>query len=269
MHRRVLFSIIAQSSLVFVLVGSVPAYSGTCCTKADCGESPFCQEPDQASHAGFALIHSDAAFGSRAADSFTLTAQKQIDRVRWWGAYLVAGSPIPCGAILDDDFTLTIHTDAGGQPGAIVSSNLLGSSATRIQTGKQISIFGNVYDEYQFTADLVQPFVANAGDTFWVVVERGSVDTCAWYWETAPQGILGDGSALWDQSGGGYLLEDFDLAFCINPVDVCHIPAVSVWGVTVSSLLVLAAGIVISFRGRLAAYRVSESSAVPFAARIF
>ena len=258
MHRRVLFGFIAQSPLVFILAGSVPSYGGTCCTEADCGESPFCQEPDQASHAGFALIHSDAAFGSSAADSFTLTAQKQIDRVRWWGAYLVAGSPIPCATILDDDFNLTIHTDASGQLGAIVSSNPLGSNATRIQTGKQISIFGNVYDEYLFTADLVQPFVANAGETYWVVVERGSVDTCAWYWETAPQGILGDGSALWDQSGVGYLLEDFDLAFCINPVDVCHIPAVSVWGVAISTLLVLTAGVVISVRRGLVPYRLWE-----------
>ncbi len=260
MNRRVLFCIIARCSYVLVLTGATNAYGETCCTGDDCGESLFCQEPDQAAHGGFALIHSDAAFGSRGADSFTLTAQKQIDRVRWWGSYFVAGSITPCGTILDDDFTLTIHADAGGQPGAIVSSNPLGSSATRILTSKQISFFGFLNDEYQFTVDLLQPFVANAGETYWVVVQRGIVDTCAWWWETAPQGTFGDSSTLWDQDGGGYLLEDFDLAFCINPVDVCQIPAVSVFGVTISTLFVLTAGVVISVRRRLVHNGLSESS---------
>lgn len=187
-----------------------------------CTEPLFCQVPDQAPHDGFTLIHSDANFGSRAADSFTLAVTEQIEQVRWWGAYLVAGAPLPCGTILDDDFILTIHADAGGQPGAIVSTNPLGSSATRIQTGNQISIFGHVYDEYQLTADLVQPFVATADETYWVVIERGIVDTCAWYCETAPQGAFGNSSMLWDQNGGGYGLQNFDLAFCINPIKDCN-----------------------------------------------
>lgn len=258
MPRRVLFSIITRCSFVFVLTGATHAYGETCCTGDDCGESPFCQEPDQGSNGGSALIYSDALFASRGADSFTLTMPEQIDRVRWWGSYFVNLGFTPCGTILDDDFTLTIHADADGQPGAIVSSNPLGSSATRILTGKQISFFGFLHDEYQFTVDLLQPFVANAGDTYWVVVQRGIVDTCAWWWETAPQGTFGDSSTLWDQDGGGYLLEDFDLAFCINPVDVCHIPAVSVWGVSVSTLLVLTAGVVISVRRRRALYRLWE-----------
>ena len=189
---------------------------------ADCDEPPFCQEPDQGPHGGFPLVHSDAVYGSSAAESFTLAVPGQIDQVRWWGAYFLATELNPCGTILDDNFTLTIHTDAGGQLGAIVSTHPLGSSATRIRTGNQVPFFGMLFDEHRYTADLLQPFVAGAGQTYWVVIEEMDVDPCTWWWETAPQGTFGDGSTLWDQNGGGYLLENFDLALCINPIDDCN-----------------------------------------------
>ena len=46
-----------------------------------------CQTPDQSPHGGFAIVHSDVAFGSSAADSFTVTADLDIVKIRWWGAY--------------------------------------------------------------------------------------------------------------------------------------------------------------------------------------
>jgi len=185
----------------------------------------FCQEPDQETHNGYAFVHSDAAFGSRAAESFALPAAGLVERVEWWGTYLVDAAIEPCdpGA---DDFTVTIYADAAGTPGVVVSTNDLGARASRTRTSRVISYVQKQYDEYHFAADLLEPFIAQGGVTYWVEIVRGDVDGCNWRWETSPPGADGDGSVLWDYGPGGYEKYNFDLAFCLSgqPPSFCQVP---------------------------------------------
>ncbi len=182
------------------------------------GFSTLCQEPDQNSHAGFVFIHSDTAFGSRAAERFVSPSVARLTRVAWWGTYVLPNALVEC-APTTDDFTLTVYTNAGGIPGEVLSANEFGAGANRFTTGETVVMFGIGFTEYGFAVQLQEPFTTDAGAAYWVEIVRGSfaVDGCTWWWETAPPGTIGDGSALWDQGhGDGYETVDFDLAMCVQ-----------------------------------------------------
>jgi hypothetical protein len=177
--------------------------------------SLFCQGPDQDFHGGFSFAHSDADYDAHAADSFTLSTAALIERVRWWGVYEELGKPEQCDVIPTDNFTLTIYTDSGGLPGGPLSVNALGASAVRILTGETVPHGPSLFDEYVYTVDLPEPILADAGVTYWMEIVSNDPDACVWGWETAPPGTDGDGTALWDPDGSGYVVYAFDLAFCL------------------------------------------------------
>ncbi len=187
------------------------------------GISTICQEPDQGPHGGFPFVHSDKSYGSRAAESFVSPGGGIVDRVQWWGAYMSPSLAV-C-APNADDFTLTVYADAGGVPGPVVSTNNIGGSASSVSTGQFIVFVGIKFVEYTYATELLQPFPADAGATYWVEIVRDAydVDGCSWWWETAPQGTNGDGVANWDQGHGtGYRMSWFDLAMCVRIAPDCN-----------------------------------------------
>lgn len=185
------------------------------------GFSTVCQRPDRNAHAGFTVVHSDTAFGSRAVDSFVSPGVERVIRVLWWGTYVafvITDKFAPC-VPKTDSFTLIIYADAGGTPGEILSTNEFGDGVIRYQTGEIVLMAGIELPEYAFVVALLEPFTAEAGETYWVEIVRDAfdVDGCTWWWETAPPGETGDGSALWDEGlGEGYQAFNFDLAVCIR-----------------------------------------------------
>ncbi|HUU82189.1 MAG TPA: hypothetical protein VM243_01675 [Phycisphaerae bacterium] len=143
----------------------VPQGPGTRCATQAC---PLCQMPDQGPHAGWAIAHTDADWGTKAADSFSFTVDTPVQRISWWGAHesadhlCVECDPLP----IADTFTVAFYTDQDGEPGTLVSLNSVASANARVPTGEMI--WGGPsceFPEYLYTTDLDNPFVAVAGET--------------------------------------------------------------------------------------------------------
>jgi hypothetical protein len=179
-----------------------------------------CQWPDQQFHGGWSMVHSDADYGSRAADGFVHAEARQIVQLRWWGAYESTLGFGDCDPIPDDGFLITIYDDAGFAPGRTLLEQT-GAKVSRYATGRTITLV-HEHDEYMYTYDLPQPLEIPAGHRYWIEIVSQSSDQCAWSWETAPQGDAGDGSSFWQAHAKNYERQAFDLALCIEPFQDCN-----------------------------------------------
>lgn len=114
------------------------------------------------------------------AEDFTLGQTTTITDVHFWTIEL----PNPSGYA--GSIWYGIYTDNGGQPnlGApAVEGFLSGADLTRTSTG---NIVQGSYDEYAYSFD-IQPFVALAGQTYWLGLHNGDLTNDARaevYWET-------------------------------------------------------------------------------------
>ena len=153
-----------------------------------------------------------------AAERFAFDEDTCIDAVRWWGTYRSF-----IGDIIKpmDDFVIKIYHDDGGLPGAQIASYSIGDSAARIQTGNLVQhTFGPATElpEYEYLAQLAQPFDAQAGAVYWIEITNNPAPVddvpSGWFWFTA----AGDGLAVVDYNTDGYDAEDildYDLALCL------------------------------------------------------
>lgn len=104
-------------------------------------------------------------------------------------------------------FTVAIHADLNGAPGAQLSFTTVGDSAGGVDTG--IDLMG--LNLYRFNGALTTPFQATAGATYWI----GIVDPTTngnWFWAS---GSGGDGvhHAVVGGTPGGYV---DDMAFTLD-----------------------------------------------------
>ena len=97
-----------------------------------------------------------------------------------WGAYF-DNVPVP------DDFTIVIHFDAGGFPGAAIYTES-GVASSRVPTGNTI---GNV-DEYAYSLTPAAAPVLSPG-TYWLEVFNNTPNR--WAWESG-DGML-DAAVSW------------------------------------------------------------------------
>ena len=107
------------------------------------------------------------------ADDFVLPDLTAIASLTWWGGYLN-------GPVAPDSFLIRFYADDGGRPGSLLPQPVVGSISRFLS--------GSVQDgmsEYQYTAIMDTPFVAQAGERYWlsiannVPVQLGQ----GWNWE--------------------------------------------------------------------------------------
>jgi Secretion system C-terminal sorting domain len=106
-----------------------------------------------------------------------------------WGGYYPEDIPNTT-----DNFTIIIHSDAAGQPGAVVESRSGLQADSRVQTG--VILFGT--HEYIFTFDFsAVPIIVPSAGTYWLELFNNSVESGNFYWETGnvdgTHGIAGSG----------------------------------------------------------------------------
>lgn len=178
-----------------------------------------CHVPDQQFHFGWSMIHSDADFNSVAAVSFEASDVSQIEIIRWWGAYEDVFGGRECATIPKNDmFSITIHHDAGGQPGGIFHVVSPPSPIERTATGNEIQLVG-IHSEYLYSVTLAKPLQLSAGETYWLSIVHAAEDLCAWSWETAEHSPARQ--AVWD-TGTGFTEYPFGLGFCLTTPADCN-----------------------------------------------
>lgn len=108
----------------------------------------------------------------RMAENFTLGAAASIGTITVWAGYYPNN-------IQSDNFTVYIHADAGGLPGAVLYSGAP-ASASVVDSG--FDGFG--CDIYESTLTLASPFNAAAGTQYWVSIDNATGLGSDWAWVT-------------------------------------------------------------------------------------
>jgi hypothetical protein len=106
-----------------------------------------------------------------------------------WGGYYPEDIPNTT-----DNFTIILHSDNAGSPGAVVDSRTGLQAASRVQTG--VILFGT--HEYMFTFDFsADPIIIPSSGTYWIELFNNSNPSGNFYWETGnldgTHGIAGSG----------------------------------------------------------------------------
>ncbi len=132
------------------------------------------QQPDQA-NGFFADVDCDNCSSSTVqviADDFVLANNETITQIVIWTGYFPGNVPLAT-----DNFTVTIHSDNTGAPGAIIYSET-NVPSTRATTG--VVLFG--VDEYRNELTLATPASLTAG-IYWLEIHNdstGSAETVLW-----------------------------------------------------------------------------------------
>jgi hypothetical protein len=152
------------------------------------------------------------------AENFVVTATGPavaITEIVMWGGYFPENIPNAT-----DNFTIILHDDNAGQPGADLDVRTA-LQPTRATTG--IVLFA--VDEYMFTFDFTgAPIFIPTTGTYWVEIFNNSVESSNFFWETgnldATNGIVGSawittapGTPPWNADGAT------DLSIQINGDD--------------------------------------------------
>jgi hypothetical protein len=145
----------------------------------------------------------------------------EVDEFIIFGGYFPGNVPN-----VTDTFSVLIHSDSGGVPGAVVSS-VTGIQATaRVTTG--VVLFG--VDEYMFTFDLAAPAVLPNG-TYWVEITNSTAGNTGndFFWETGtldPTHGIVNGVFATTVPGSGWNVQPNDFSLQINgitaPVELQH-----------------------------------------------
>ena len=126
-----------------------------------------------------------------------------------------------------DDWTVIIHTDAGGLPGGVFYTQANFAATSIVSTGV---VVGGI-DEYMVTLD-ISPDLATPPGTYWVEIyhDSGFGGTDDWVWETgtldAANGIPGFASAS-EAPGVIWGPVNFDIAIKINGDDAVPVELIS------------------------------------------
>ncbi|MFT5052824.1 MAG: hypothetical protein ACI8QZ_004262 [Chlamydiales bacterium] len=175
----------------------------------DCG--PVCEQlPDLVD-----AYASDIDASRAVAENCTLTEATELCELVVWGTYAF-GQTTPAS----DLFTLFIHADAAGLPGALVYTEV-GIDSTRTSTG---GLIVGLFEEFRYSLTPKFPVFLPAGDLWFEVINNTSADTDdQWFWETGTQdavsGIAGSADAF-EAPGATWLPEiirDHAMQVCGKP----------------------------------------------------
>ena len=142
--------------------------------------------------------------GFRTFDDFVIATDGSVQTVSWRGLWIDLGSPDPAPAPLPDVLTweVAFYADAGGAPGAQLSSQSFGAATvTSTLLGTGLFSAGNTYNVayYDYSVDLPTAFAVDAGTTYWLsVFSRSDLAQPAFAWRGA---IGGDEVSIQQQLG--------------------------------------------------------------------
>ncbi|MCW9097948.1 MAG: hypothetical protein OQJ93_11210, partial [Ignavibacteriaceae bacterium] len=138
-----------------------------------------------------------------------------ITEIKMWGGYFPEDIPNTT-----DDFTIIIHSDASGVPGAVVDARYNLQANNRVNTG--VVLFG--VHEYEFTFDYsASPVMITTAGIYHVEIYNNSVESGNFFWETGTtdgtNGIVGSSYAF--EAPGATWFSDAvqDLSIQINGDD--------------------------------------------------
>jgi len=180
------FSAFAQSSLLEYGPAEV---SGTSVVEAPLTPVVFLNQAPNQVNGLFADSSFNGALQQSIAENFIVTTAGPaygITQIVMWGGYFPENIPNAT-----DDFTIRIHTDAGGSPGPVIYARYNLQATTRATTG--VMLFG--VNEYIFTFNLATPCMIASTGTYWIEIYNNSTSSSAFFWETgnhdATNGIMG------------------------------------------------------------------------------
>lgn len=151
----------------------------------------------------------------RAADNFSITTDRLLRRITWWGGRLNDTGPTDC--VEPADFSVTVYTNAAGVPGTPVVGPLALTTSDLDEQESGIDVFrsGEKIDLLRHTHTLAQPVILPTGD-YWLEIVDEVGSACYWSWLESD---VGDGQALVDSGMNGYTTGEtvgHDLAFCLE-----------------------------------------------------
>ena len=140
----------------------------------------------------------------RTYDNFTLTATTNITALQWEGNYVDTTGPGPNPAAADTTtFEISFWSDNAGQPGSVLATETIALAATA-PTSLGTVPFGFDAGTAQiplvsYSAVLPTPFVATAGQTYWIsILSNSTMQQPEWGWYS---GTGGDGQCVQDFEG--------------------------------------------------------------------
>lgn len=190
--------------------------------------------------------------GVCAAENFVLPSTSTIARIRIWGVYSPGG-----GAPATDSLTVTLHGDAAGLPGAVLSTQS-GVPASRRPTGEAVGGLA----EYVYSLPL-DP-VARPPGSYWIEVcndTTGNAPSFFWEFGTVDpaRGVPAAAYVLTAPAGNAWQVLDVDsnrrdLAIEISAQPVAEVvPTLTDWGLALLGVLLGAGGAGFARRGRATA----------------
>ncbi len=175
--------------------------AGATCTDGACGAITT------QSNNGINGYFSDSDYAGQfvAAEDFVVPANQNICEVTFWGAYY------PSDTAPADDFTIIVHQDAGGTPGAAVWTET-GVAPARFQTGT--ILFG--VHEWQYSWIPAGTLSLTAG-TYWLEIYQNNAAPDIWFWETGNFGATYSGHGQANEFPGTFwsvVADDLSLVVC-------------------------------------------------------
>jgi hypothetical protein len=186
------FSAFAQSSLIDYGPAEI---SGTSIIEAPLAPIVFLDQVPNGVNGFFADSSFNGTSQQSIADNFAVAVAGStygITEIMFWGGYFPENIPNPT-----DDFTILIHSDAGGVPGAVIYARYDLQATSRATTGTVL--FG--VDEYLFTFDFsASPMIIANPGTYWIEIYNNSTASSAFFWETGDldvtHGVSGNNFAI-------------------------------------------------------------------------
>ncbi len=161
-------------------------------------------------------VHS--SWNTRVADDFTVTSERVLERIQWWGsAFQVSGGGgcVPSSR----EFDLRIYQDEAGYPGMQIGPTIHAVGGVNMEhplTGQQLHLNGDRLYPRRHIVNLGTPIVLPGAGTYWLEVVETMGEGCSWLWQRSSDG---DSRSLHDVNMGGYGPEDvnaIDLAWCLS-----------------------------------------------------
>ncbi len=160
------------------LMANALAYVGGCPNvgSTGCAPSRFAQTPFNPLDTGRNSGTPASANTQQIADSFSVAGGATIEHITLWGLYIF-NNDVP----LSQRFTVNIHANTAGNPGAIIYTATV--TVTPEYTGSVNTAFvTNPARIYRFSVDLPTPFVAAPGVTYWLS-PLGDNPGIVWAWQ--------------------------------------------------------------------------------------
>ncbi|MEM9836846.1 MAG: hypothetical protein AAF828_10110 [Bacteroidota bacterium] len=150
----------------------------------------------------------DAAY---VADDFIPAESGTLNSVSWSGVYSPLG-PTP----VQDDFTISIYSDAGGSVGDLLYSEAVGDAVNRVEEIESFSGF-DIFS-YSVTID----FTVTASTTYWLVIYNRTAD--GWFWSSKDtptgSGLFSSDLSNWTQP----VSAEYDFTLTLN-APICEVTA--------------------------------------------